>query len=68
MCLVSKRKYLEVVEQNKILSDYSSEVSKENDELSNENKQVFVVALNESAEGFYEKIGFKHYKDIAIVS
>ena len=42
MCLVSKRKYLEVVEQNKILSDYSSEVSKENDELANENDQLRV--------------------------
>ena len=42
MCLVSKRKYLEVVEQNKILSDYSSEVSKENEQLS-----VEVEELNE---------------------
>ena len=42
MCLVSKKKYLEVVEQNKILSDYSSEVSKENEQLS-----VEVEELNE---------------------
>jgi hypothetical protein len=42
MCLVSKRKYLEVVAQNKVLSDYSSEVSKENDELTNENDQLNV--------------------------
>lgn len=46
MCLVSKRKYLEVVEQNKILSDYSSEVSKENDELTNENDQLRVKVEN----------------------
>lgn len=46
MCLVSKRKYLEVVEQNKILSDYSSEVSKENDVLTNENDQLRVEVEN----------------------
>lgn len=39
MCLVSKRKYLEVVEQNKTLSDYASSVSKTNDDLTNENNQ-----------------------------
>lgn len=56
MCLVSKRKYLEVVEQNKILSDYSSEVSKENDELTNENDQlrVEVENLNECIDSFDE--------------
>ena len=42
MCFVSKKKYLEVVEQNKILSSYSSEVSKENEQLS-----VEVEELNE---------------------
>ena len=42
MCLVSKKKYLEVVEQNKILSDYSSEISKENEQLS-----VEIEELNE---------------------
>ena len=49
MCLISKKKYLEVVEQNKILSNYSSEVSKENDVLTNENDQlrVEVEELNE---------------------
>lgn len=54
MCLVSKKKYLEVVEQNKILSDYSSEVSKENDELTNENDQlrVEVEELNEQVFSF----------------
>ena len=46
MCLVSKRKYLEVVEQNKILSDYSSEVSRENDVLTNENDQLNVEIEN----------------------
>ena len=56
MCLVSKRKYLEVVEQNKILSDYSSEVSKENDKLTNENDQlrVEVENLNECIDSFDE--------------
>ena len=54
MCLVSKRKYLEVVEQNKILSDYSSEVSKENDVLTNENDQlrIEVEELNEQVSSF----------------
>ena len=42
MCFISKKKYLEVVEQNKILSDYSNEVSKENEQLS-----VEVEELNE---------------------
>lgn len=46
MCLVSKRKYLEVVEQNKILSDYSSEVSKTNDILTNENDRLNVEVEN----------------------
>ena len=46
MCLVSKRKYLEVVEQNKILSDYASEVSKENDKLTNENDQLNLEVEN----------------------
>ena len=35
-------------------------------ELQNENKNVFVIALNESAEGFYEHLGFEFYKNIAI--
>lgn len=33
-------------------------------ELKNENKEVYVIALNKSAEGFYEHIGFEYYKDI----
>lgn len=37
------------------------------DELINEGKKAFVVALNESAQGFYEKLGFKYFNDIAIV-
>lgn len=37
------------------------------DELKNEGKKVFVVALNESAQGFYEKLGFKYFDDIAII-
>ena len=54
MCLVLKRKYLEVVEQNKILSDYSFKVSKENDVLTNENDQlrVEVEELNEQVSSF----------------
>lgn len=36
-------------------------------ELTNEGKTVFVTALNESAQGFYEKLGFKYHDDIAIV-
>jgi hypothetical protein len=34
-------------------------------ELESENKKVFVIALNESAESFYEHIGFEFYKKIA---
>ena len=37
------------------------------DELMSENKKIFVIALNKSAEGFYEKLGFRFYSDIAIV-
>ncbi len=33
-------------------------------ELKNENKKVFVIALNESAQSFYEHIGFEYYTDI----
>ena len=33
-------------------------------ELRKENKEVFVIALNESAESFYEHIGFEYYTDI----
>lgn len=33
-------------------------------ELKNENKNIFVIALNESAQGFYEHIGFEYYTDI----
>ena len=33
-------------------------------ELRNENKKVFVIALNKSAESFYEHIGFEYYGDI----
>lgn len=36
-------------------------------ELINENKKVFVIALNESAEGFYEHIGFEFNCEIATV-
>ena len=35
------------------------------DELLKENKMVFVIALNESAESFYEHLGFKFYGEIA---
>ena len=54
MCLVTKKKYLEVVEQNKILSDYSLEVSKENDALTNENDQlkVEIEKLDEQVSSF----------------
>lgn len=37
------------------------------DELIKEDKKVFVVALNKSAEGFYEHLGFKFYGEIATV-
>lgn len=37
------------------------------DELINENKKVYVIALNESAQGFYEHLGFIFYCDIATV-
>ncbi len=37
------------------------------DELIKENKKVFVVALNKSAEGFYEHLGFEFYDKIATV-
>lgn len=37
------------------------------DELVNENRKVFVVALNESAEGFYEHLGFEFCGNIATV-
>lgn len=36
--------------------------------LKNENKNVYVIALNESAEGFYEHIGFEKCENIAYVS
>lgn len=36
-------------------------------ELIDENKKVFVVALNESAEGFYEHLGFEFCGNIATV-
>ncbi len=35
--------------------------------LKNENKKPYVIALNESAEGFYEHIGFKKKERIAFV-
>lgn len=38
------------------------------DELTNENKNVFVIALNESAEGFYEYLGFEFCGNIATVN
>ncbi len=37
------------------------------DELINENKRVYVIALNESAQGFYEHLGFTFNCDIATV-
>ena len=37
------------------------------DELIKENKKVFVIALNKSAESFYEKIGFSYNDSIAII-
>ncbi len=37
-------------------------------ELQCENKKIFVIALNESAESFYEHIGFELYNGIAIVN
>lgn len=46
MCFVSKRKYLEVVEQNKNLSDYASSVSTTNDDLTNENNQLRIEIDN----------------------
>lgn len=38
------------------------------DELINEKKKVFIVALNESAEGFYEHLGFEFCGNVATVS
>lgn len=37
-------------------------------ELQNEDKRVFVIALNESAESFYEHIGFEYYNKIAVIN
>lgn len=37
-------------------------------ELIDENKSVFVVALNETAQGFYEHLGFAYYDSIVIVN
>lgn len=37
-------------------------------ELQLENKKVFVIALNKSAESFYEHIGFKPYGEIAFIT
>ena len=37
------------------------------DELKNENKDVYVIALNSAAEGFYEHIGFEKYGSVAIM-
>ena len=36
-------------------------------ELKNENKDVYVIALNDSAKSFYEHIGFEKTCDIAIL-
>lgn len=36
-------------------------------ELISEGKKVYVIALNESAEGFYEHLGFKFYKNIVTI-
>ena len=38
------------------------------DELIKENKKVYVIALNESAQGFYEHLGFIFNCDIATVT
>lgn len=38
------------------------------DELLKENKKVFVIALNESAESFYEHLGFDFYGEIAFIN
>ncbi len=38
------------------------------DELLKENKKVFVIALNESAESFYEHLGFDIYGEIAFIN
>lgn len=37
------------------------------EELKNENKDVYVIALNESAEGFYEHIGFEFTEKISFI-
>ena len=37
------------------------------DELTKECKRIFVIALNKSAEGFYEKLGFDFEEEIALV-
>jgi len=37
------------------------------EKLLKENKKVFVIALNKSAEGFYKHIGFKECKKIAFI-
>lgn len=37
-------------------------------ELLSENKKVYVIALNESAQGFYEHIGFKEIYKICFIS
>lgn len=37
------------------------------EELRKENKSVYVIALNESAEGFYEHIGFKFNEKISFI-
>lgn len=36
-------------------------------ELANEGKKAYVIALNESAEGFYEHIGFEYIHDIYLI-
>ncbi len=36
-------------------------------DLTRENKKVYVIALNESAEGFYKHIGFKECEKIALI-
>ena len=36
-------------------------------QLENENKTVYVIALNESAEGFYKHIGFEEVEKIAFI-
>lgn len=37
------------------------------DELLKQNKKVFIIALNDGVENFYQKLGFENYKKIAYI-